>query len=95
MVLLAVRQDRNHTSPAHLAMTGLQRVASLLKHWLLDTHERGIQRQHLEHCLEELALRFSRRRTESPSPLFHRLIKRAIAATSQRPIRVWHLKAVR
>ena len=37
------------TDPAHEVMPRVHKVASLLKRWLLGTHQGGIQRQHLDY----------------------------------------------
>ena len=37
-------------------------VASLLKRWLIGTHQGGVQHQHLDYYLDEFTFRFNRRR---------------------------------
>lgn len=68
---------------AHELMPGVHRVASLLKRWLLGTHQGGFQRQHLDYYLDEFTFRFNRRRSSHPGLLFYRLISQAITT---RPI---------
>jgi transposase-like protein len=51
--------------PAHEVMPRVHKVASLLKRWLLGTHQGGIQRQHLDYYLDEFTFRFNRRRSNS------------------------------
>jgi len=53
-------------------------VASLLKRWLLGTHEGGVQHSHLDYCLDEYTFRFNRRASKSRGLLFYRLINQAI-----------------
>jgi len=46
--------------PAHVAMPGVHRVASLLKRWLLGTHQGAFSVEHLQSYLEEFTFRFNR-----------------------------------
>lgn len=64
---------------AHEAMPRVHRVASLLKRWLLGTHQGGIQSQHLEYYLDEYTFRFNRRSSRSRGLLFYRLMQNAVA----------------
>jgi transposase-like protein len=54
------------------------RVASLLKRWLLGTHQGAVQHSHLEYYLDEFTFRFNRRTSKSRGLLFYRLISQAI-----------------
>jgi transposase-like protein len=63
----------NGSDPAHGVMPQVHIVASLLKRWLLRTHQSGAQRQHLDDYLVEFAVRFNRRRSNARGLLFHRL----------------------
>ena len=54
------------------------RVASLLKRWLLGTHQGAVQHSHLEYYLDEYTFRFNRRTSKSRGLLFYRLICQAI-----------------
>ena len=65
--------------PAHEVMPRVHTVASLLKRWLLGTHQGGIQRQNLDYYLDEFTFRFNRRRSNARGLLFHRLAQQAIA----------------
>ena len=60
-------------------MPRVHRVASLLKRWLLGTHQGGIQSQHLEYYLDEYTFRFNRRSSRSRGLLFYRLMQNAVA----------------
>lgn len=53
-------------------------VASLLKRWLLGTHQGGVQHSHLDYYLDEYTFRFNRRASNSRGLLFYRLISQAI-----------------
>ena len=67
------------SSPAHEVMPRVHIVASLLKRWLMGTHQGGIQRQHLDYYLDEFTFRFNRRRSNARGLLFHRLAQQAVA----------------
>jgi transposase-like protein len=65
--------------PAHVVMPRVHNVASLLKRWLMGTHQGGIQDQHLDYYLDEFTFRFNRRRSQARGLLFHRLAQQAVA----------------
>lgn len=50
-------------------------VSSLLKRWLLGTHQGGVQTTHLQEYLDEFVFRFNRRTSLSRGKLFYRLIQ--------------------
>ena len=54
-------------------------VASLLKRWLLGTHQGAVSREHLEYYLDEFTFRFNRRNSRSRGKLFLRLAEQAVA----------------
>jgi len=54
-------------------------VASLLKRWLLGTHQGAVHASHLDYYLDEFTFRFNRRTSQSRGKLFFRLIQQAIA----------------
>ena len=64
--------------PAHVSMPGVHRVASLLKRWLLGTHQGAIRPQQFDHYLDEFVFRFNRRTSRSRGLLFYRLLEQAI-----------------
>lgn len=64
--------------PAHVAMPGVHRVASLLKRWLLGTHQGAITMMHLQGYLEEFTFRFNRRTSNNRGLLFKRLLEQAV-----------------
>jgi len=65
-------------NPAHVSMPGVHRVASLLKRWILGTHQGAIVPAHLQSYLEEFTFRFNRRTSGSRGLLFRRLIEHAV-----------------
>jgi transposase-like protein len=57
----------------------VHRVISLLKRWLLGTHQGAVSRKHLDYYLDEFTFRFNRRRSASRGKLFFRLTQQAVA----------------
>jgi transposase-like protein len=66
------------TSPAHVALPGPHRVASLLKRWLLGTHQGAVANKHLDYYLDEYTFRFNRRTARARGLLFYRLLENAV-----------------
>ncbi len=64
--------------PAHVSMPGVHRVSSLLKRWILGTHQGSILPAHLQSYLEEFTFRFNRRTSRSRGLLFRRLLEQAV-----------------
>jgi hypothetical protein len=56
----------------------VHRVASLLKRWLLGTHQGAIAPEHLDYYLDEFTFRFNRRTSASRGKLFYRLVQQAV-----------------
>lgn len=54
------------------------RVASLLRRWLLGTHQGAVRSTHLDYYLDEYTFRFNRRTSHSRGLLFHRLMQQAV-----------------
>lgn len=54
-------------------------VASLLKRWLLGTHQGSVSLQHLDYYLDEFTFRFNRRKSSFRGKLFYRLVEQAVA----------------
>ena len=57
----------------------VHRVISLLKRWLLGTHQEAAGRAHLAHYMDEFTFRFNRRRSRNRGMLFYRLVQQAMA----------------
>jgi len=64
--------------PAHVAMPGVHRIASLLKRWLLGTHQGAVSNKHLDYYLDEYTFRFNRRLSKARGLLFYRLLQQAL-----------------
>ena len=63
--------------PAHVSMPGVHRVSSLLKRWILGTHQGSVVPAHLQSYLEEFTFRFNRRTSRSRGLVFRRLLEQA------------------
>ena len=50
----------------------VHRVVSLLKRWILGTHQGAVSHEHLDYYLDEFTLRFNRRKSRSRGKLFYR-----------------------
>jgi transposase-like protein/ribosomal protein L37AE/L43A len=70
-------------SPSEL-LPRVHRVVSLLKRWLMGTHQGAVSHEHLDYYLDEFTFRFNRRRSRSRGKLFFRLVQQA-AAVEPRP----------
>jgi len=68
----------NKKAPSEL-MPRVHRVISLLKRWLLGTHQGAVSHKHLDYYLDEFTFRFNRRRSKSRGKLFYRLVQQAVA----------------
>lgn len=65
-------------SPSAL-LPRVHRVTSLMKRWLLGTHQGAVSREHLDYYLDEFTFRFNRRTSASRGKLFYRLVQQAMA----------------
>lgn len=73
MTLLSSSED-----PAHVALPGPHRIASLLKRWLLGTLQGAVSNKHLDYYLDEYTFRFNRRSSRARGLLFYRLVEHAV-----------------
>jgi transposase-like protein len=55
------------------------RVASLLKRWIMGTHQGSVGKEYLQPYLDEFVFRFNRRSSKSRGLLFYRLLQQAVA----------------
>lgn len=73
------RQIQKHQpAQAEHLLPRVHRVISLLKRWLLGTHQGAIAREHLDDYLDEFTFRFNRRKSASRGKLFYRLAQQAV-----------------
>ena len=63
---------------AHASMPGVHRVSSLLKRWILGTHQGSVVPDRLQSYLEEFTFRFNRRTSRSRGLVFRRLLEQAV-----------------
>lgn len=75
MIMLSSSGD-----PAHVSMPGVHRISSLLKRWLLGTHQGSVLPNHLQSYLEEFTFQFNRRTSQSRGLVFRRLLEHAVIA---------------
>jgi hypothetical protein len=59
-------------------LPNVHRIASLLKRWLLGTHQSYLNKNKLEYYLDEYVFRYNRRTSTSRGLLFLRLIEQAV-----------------
>jgi transposase-like protein len=64
---------------AHELLPCVHLVASLLKRWLLGTHQGAVSPEHLDYYLDEFTFRFNRRTSTHRSKLFFRLIEQSVS----------------
>ncbi len=76
----------------HELLPAVHRVASLLKRWLLGTHQGAVEPSHLPVYLDEFVFRFNRRRSHSRGLLYYRVLELAVAG---KPLRYADLIAAR
>ena len=69
---------RGRAGAASELLPRVHRVASLLKRWLLGTHQGAVSHEHLDYYLDEFTFRFNRRTSRSRGKLFYRLIQQAV-----------------
>lgn len=70
-------QQQQSAGAEHL-LPRVHRVISLLKRWLLGTHQGAIAHEHLDDYLDEFTFRFNRRKSASRGKLFYRLAQQAV-----------------
>lgn len=57
----------------------VNRIAALLKRWLIGTHQGAVAHEHLQSYLDEFVFRFNRRTSRSRGLLFRRLLESAMS----------------
>lgn len=57
----------------------VHRIASLLKRWLLGTHQSYVTQNHLQYYLDEFVFRHNRRKSKSRGLLFYTLLNQAMS----------------
>ena len=59
-------------------LPAVHRVASLIKRWLLGTHQGSVDAEHLLAYMNEFVFRFNRRTSHSRGMIFYRLLQLAV-----------------
>jgi transposase-like protein len=72
------RQVQRRQPEGERLLPRVHRVVSLLKRWMLGTHQGAIGREHLDYYLDEFTFRFNRRKSASRGKLFYRLVQQAV-----------------
>jgi len=73
------RQIQQHQpADAEHLLPRVHRVISLLKRWLLGTHQGAIAHEYLQDYLDEFTFRFNRRKSASRGKLFFRLAQQSV-----------------
>jgi hypothetical protein len=72
------RRVQRHQKPGEHLMPRVHRAVSLLKRWLLGTHQGAVGQAHLDYYLDEFTFRFNRRKSASRGKLFYRLAQQAV-----------------
>ena len=83
---------RKKKTPSEL-LPRVHRVISLLKRWLMGTHQGAVSQKHLDYYLDEFTFRFNRRRSKSRGKLFFRLVQQAVAVEPVPLNRILHPEA--
>jgi transposase-like protein len=76
-------------TPSEL-MPRVHLAISLLKRWLMGTHQGAVSHKHLDYYLDEFTFRFNRRRSKSRGKLFFRLAQQAVAVDPVTHHRIVH-----
>ena len=76
----AVTLLKRRAKTASELLPRVHRVASLLKRWLLGTHQGAVSPEHLDYYLDEFTFRFNRRASRYRGKLFYRLLQQAVVA---------------
>ena len=69
--------QRNQEKGEHL-LPRVHLVVSLLKRWLMGTHQGSVGLDHLDYYLDEFTFRFNRRKSASRGKLFYRLVQQSV-----------------
>lgn len=72
------RQMQNRQPEGEHVLPRVHRVISLLKRWLMGTHQGAISHEQLDYYLDEFTFRFNRRKSAWRGKLFYRLIQQAV-----------------
>ena len=71
------RQIQRRQPPGEHLLPRVHRVVSLLKRWMMGTHQGAIGQTQLDYYLDEFTFRFNRRTSRSRGKLFYRWVQQA------------------
>ena len=71
-------QDNAKVLDGEEILPNVHRIASLLKRWLLGTHQNYIGEDYLSYYLDEYTFRYNRRKSNSRGLLFQRLVEQGV-----------------
>ena len=69
-------------------LANVHRVVSLLKRWLLGTHQGAVSQKHLQHYLDEFSFQHNRRKSHHVGKIFYRMVQ---GATTYEATPYWRL----
>jgi transposase-like protein len=72
------RQVQHDQEKGEHLLPRVHRVVSLLKRWLMGTHQGSVGLDHLDYYLDEFTFRFNRRKSASRGKLFYRLVQQSV-----------------
>ena len=72
------RQVQRQQDEGEHLLPRVHQVVSLLKRWLLGTHQGAVGHAHLDYYLDEFTFRFNRRNSRSRGKLFYRLLQQVV-----------------
>ena len=73
-----VIDDKTKKLEAEEVLPNIHRIASLLKRWLLGTHQNFVGEKYLSYYLDEYTFRYNRRKSHSRGLLFQRLVEQGV-----------------
>jgi len=73
-----VRIARGSRKSTNNLLPLVHRVVSLLKRWILGTHQGAVSPEHIDYYLDEFTFRFNRRTSQHRGKLFYRLLQHAM-----------------
>lgn len=71
-------EDETYSFDEGDILPNVHRIASLLKRWLLGTHQNFVQRNQLDYYLDEFTFRHNRRKAKSRGLLFKTILEQAV-----------------
>ena len=77
-----VKTVSEHGNKAYELLPHVRMVDSLVKRWLMGTHQGKVSPKYLPYYLDEFAFRFNMKLAANPGKLFYRLIQQAVETGS-------------